>query len=237
MAEILLNFGSKIQISGPFRTVLLEWFSPEIATYSAKLLRSIDSEPTYRAFKIKSNILLVTTIVVVLQMVFDLTRNSGSIQSIMTCCVTIMILSFSYIVIHLCRMFASQIALLINGLIQFDHLYEKRKRNFRNMSVLEILNKIMTKSAFWAQLLIPAGFVVGLHWNNPWKASLAGYWVIPKPSYLETGTLAQVLILIIKFVVMLFNVWIWMFGVNGPVFLVAVIYTSCHAFLLLNIET
>lgn len=139
-------------------------------------------------------------------MVFDFAQYRGPAQSIMACCVTIMIISINYIIVHLCQIFASQIALLIHGVMQFYRLYEKRKRNLR------MLNKIMTKSLLWAPLLIPIGIVVGLHWNFPWKASLAGYWLIAKPSHLETETLAQVLILIIKQMVMLFVVWIWMFA-------------------------
>ncbi len=237
MAEIVKNFKSKIKISGSFKTVPLEWFSPRIPTYSPKMLRSIDSKKAHQAFTIKTHILLGTVVVIILQMIFDFKQKSDSIQSVMLCCITLLILSISYVVVHLCRIFSPQIASLINGLIQFDHFYEKRKRKFKNMPVLEILAQIMIRSSLLAQLIVPFGIVVGLHWNHPWKASLAGYWLIPKPSYLGNGILAQIAILIVKLVVMLLNIWIWMFGTNAPIFLIAVVYTSCTAILLCDIET
>lgn len=96
---------------------------------------------------------------------------------------------------------------------------------------------IMARASLWGQLLIPLGFVVSLHWKNPWKASLAGYWLIPNPSHIGTGALAQALTMIVKTVVVIFNVWIMMFGINAPAFFVVVLYTSSINTLLCDIET
>ncbi len=234
MAEILKNFGSNLKISGPFQTVPLEWFFPTKPTYSTKLLRFVNTESANQASAKKSNILLGILSLVILQTIVEFKHKSESIQNHMSYCVTVMLLSTSYLHIHLCRMFAPQIALFINGLIQFDFIHQNRKNN---ISVLEVLNKVMIKLMLCAQVILPLSIVFGLHWNYPWKASLAGYWLIPKADDLGTGSLGEILRMIIEQVVMLINAWALAYGINAPGFCIAVIYNSCIAVLLRDIET
>lgn len=237
MAEVLKNFGTNVRISGPFQTIPLEWFSPSKPTYSTRLLRAVDSKPTDRALKIKTSILLGTIVVIIFQTILDFTHNSNTIQSGMSSSVAILNLSLSYLHIHFCRILAQQIVLLINGLLQFENLYKKPKRKLSNMSVFEILNRMMIKLVILSYVLLPLGIVFGFHWNHPWKASLAGYWLIPKPNTVGTGIFAIVLTTILKHVVLFFKYWVWMFGIMAPVFVVGAIHSSCIDSLFCSINT
>lgn len=237
MSEILKNFGTPAKISGVFQSLPLEWYSPNVPTYSRKLLRVVDSKPGRRSFHAKLYIFMLTILLIIFQAIADFMVTGDAIRSGIPCSVTLMVLSYSYFDTHICRIFAPQIASFVNGLLQFDHLYEPRKQKFKNMSVLEKSNAVYRKLVSWAEVPFPLGISLGSHWHNPWKTSLAAYWLIPKTCLLENGTISEIITLFIKVVVMLYNSWVWIFGFKACVFVVTVIYTSCIEILLCNIET
>lgn len=66
---------------------------------------------------------------------------------------------------------------------------------------------------FLSGILFPTGFVFGLHFVNPNKASLIGYWL------LEPSNCSQTVWLHIKKIgVLIANMWIWNYGVGATIF-------------------
>lgn len=211
MAEILKYFGTNLKVSGPFRSVPLEWSIPADGPV---LLKPITKQRYRRLLTLKSYIASFSILLIALQAVYN--HNS----SVLTWMILAMIStcdSHQYF----CRTKAAQLSNIVNELIRFDQIYPKRQRKLLEMSVLQVLSTVMVPAVFLTQIVIPTGAVFGFHWNNPWKPSLAGYWLIPKPGILEHDISFQVS----RILVLLYNFWVWAFIVQGPVVVIALVQT------------
>ncbi len=225
MAEILKYFGTNLAISGFLRSVPLEWFSPKDAP---KLLKPI-TKPGYNRFlTIKSHIATLSILLIALQAIYTANDPNSSLITWMIFAMISTCDSHQYF----CRTKAAELSDIVNSLIQFDQRYPKKQRKLSEMSVLQLLSTVMVPAVFLTQFVIPIGAVFGFHWNNPWKASLAGYWLIPKLNDIETWISFQVS----KILVLLFNYGIWAFIVQGPVVVIALCQTLWITTMLDNIE-
>lgn len=78
--------------------------------------------------------------------------------------------------------------------------------------------------------MFPPLFVIGLHWKNVCKPSLAGYHFIEEcneSSYSEVGMLQQIFRLSVKVACFIGNEWVWYFGVHGTLFVVIAVHIMC----------
>lgn len=97
-------------------------------------------------------------------------------------------------------------------------MYPSKPGNFTNMSLQEKACNIVAKAAFSSGFVVPIGTVFGFHWKNPWKTSLAGYWLIPETTNQENGALYEMVQILCKLCVLSYNLWLWMFVIAAPVF-------------------
>lgn len=128
-----------------------------------------------------------------------------------------------------CRM--HEIAQFCNGLFQFDEMFPCVGNE--SWTPLKIkINKMMVYCAAITAVALPPGFAYALHWNNPCKSSLVGYWFIPECHGIH---MPQVIGCLVKCFVIFLNHWMWSFNMHGAVFAVAVLTTlsvsSIHQFI------
>lgn len=141
------------------------------------------------------------TLVVLFYQVLRVTRNSeSSTLNLFNWMALIMwTVYFSYLNFFLTR--CDDMATLVNGILQFSQsttLYWRDKdRRFT-----ENINILCTLFAPFLLLFMAIGYVFGLHWFNPCKPTLVGYWLLCSLEswygYLVTA------------VVLVFNFWIWL---------------------------
>ncbi len=211
MAMILKYYGNNFKISGPLHTVPLEWFRPVPATYSKKLLRVVDDESYRRRLLRRSFISCVTFLLVLFQGIQVSFKNTTDpLQTLILLWLLILILTTCVIYHHVCTTKSGKIAELLNAFIQFDKMYPKIERKFLDLPIKRILGTIMAKLIFLAEVGFPFAVVIGFHWNDPWKPSLVGFWLIPKLSN-QSGTLSESRDFRIKLIVLAYNYWFWSF--------------------------
>lgn len=87
------------------------------------------------------------------------------------------------------------------------------------------LNLVFVKLALITAMVFPACFSFILHWKQPCKASLTGYFFIIQchTKFSEkAGNLPEALYLLTKVLVMVFNQWMWTFAVYASTFCVSI---------------
>lgn len=227
MSNILKFYGTNIKISGPFRTIPLEWFTPAQPTYSNKLLRPFQAPEANRAVQVKLIISVATLTLLFFQGIqISLTKNTAIQNSILSW-MLIFMLTVSNFFVYVCRKKSPEFAAFINGLIQFDKLYPKKASQYKSMTIQEIACVVTVHGLNVSQVLLPFGVIFGFHWIDPWKPSLAGYWLIPISHGSTENFLTKITALGIKCLVLLYNYWMWNFVLAGTVFAVGLLYNLC----------
>lgn len=237
MADILKFFGTNLKISGPLHTIPLEWFTPPKKTYSDKLIRPFQTPKANRAVKLKSLISVTTLTLLFFQFIQISLNKSAIIEISLLSWMLFFIFTVSNFHINICRIKSPEIAAFINGLIQFDQMYPKKKLQFSKLTFQEFACVVTVYGLYVSSLIFPFGAVFGFHWIDPNKPSLAGYWLIPKPHDFTDNILTKVTVFGIKTVVIMFNYWAWSFVLTGPGFVVALLQNVCVNTILGSIET
>ncbi len=232
MAMILKFYGNNLKISGPLHSVPLEWFSPVPVTYSKKLLRVVDDKSFQRHLLWKSFVVSVTGLLVLaqgIQVCFN--KTADPLKTVILPWMLIIILATCLTYHHVCITKPAEIAELINGFIQFDKMYPNTERKLVDLPILRIFGKVFAIGISVSQVVFPIVVVFGLHLNDPWKASLAGYWIIPKPSN-QSGILAQSITFGIRIIVLAYNYWFWNFLVAPMAVVLGLLFNVCTLTLL-----
>lgn len=123
---------------------------------------------------------------------------------------------------------SSEIVLLSNSLFQFDSLHPATAKP-GSVSMRNIMDLAIVYGTFISAVGIPIIFVQGLHWMNPCKASLSGYWMIPECTGISANPslFYGVINFLLKFLVIIINQWIWSLSAHAGLFSVAVFNTMC----------
>ncbi len=236
MADILKFYGSNFTISDPFYSIPLEWFTPAKQTYSKKLLRTSQTQEAKKALKFKSIISAATFALILFQAIQNsLCQNDAAKSSILNWMLLFLLTMGNYHV-YICRIKAIEMSAFINGLIQFEQMYPKIPHRFKKMKLQELACLATVFGVTASQYILPFGITFGFHWVYPWKFSLAGYWLIPKPNNITGSILARGVALGIKILVMVYNCWIWYFVIFGTGFVVAGLHNVCINTILKYVE-
>lgn len=238
MAQILKFYGRNRKIWGQCNNVPLEWFRPSQPTYSNKLLRVIENKDAHKALQQKTYDTTATTLLLLFQGTWQVLKNGADYnQNMILSWVLIILLASLLFDQHVCSHKSAAIAELVNGFIQFEKMYPKRTRNFLDLPVLQRCGNILPNVYFFSQVAWPVGVIFGLHLTDPWKPSLAGYWIIPKVE-LEPGQniLFGYLAIAIKVILLGYNYWLWNYLTPAALFLIGMVYNLCTISLLECIE-
>lgn len=235
MAEILKYYGTNLKLSGLCHSVPLEWFCPSPPTYSSKLLRVVNTENFDRRLKLKSYVASVTVVLLLFQ---GLQASfTTSFKELVLPWMLILLSTACLFYLYVFRKKALEISELINGFIQFDTIYPKTATKLVSMPIRMCFGWVAAKLMFFTQVVYPIAIVFGLHFNDPWKPSLAGFRLIPKlDSQLENYTFAELVAGGIRITVLLYNYWIWNFLFAPIIILGGLIMNLCIIILLDNIE-
>lgn len=134
-------------------------------------------------------------------------------------CLMLLLLCQAYI--HQLRKKSRDIGVLINVLFQLDNTYgnpceSRNKNNSTKIKGILAFAHTITLTA----ILFPIGVVHGMHWINPCKTTLVGYWLIRKCySGTEAATFTDTLVDFgSKFGVIMVNHWLWSFSFHASCF-------------------
>lgn len=108
---------------------------------------------------------------------------------------------------------AKSVAKYVNGILEFHRNY-LRKTDGKEMKAQDRSTKqkfgLMFARIFFPNCLLhPLVFVIGLHWSQPCKPSLMGYWMLEECSFENNTGSSSILGFAVKILVFLANMWIW----------------------------
>lgn len=111
----------------------------------------------------------------------------------------------------------------INIFFQLDSIVPGKPKEGRTPFVI-MVNLAVIYAMILSAILFPIGFVHILHWMNPCKPTLLGYWVIRK-CYTKTdaANIAETVVdFLSQFIVTLAYHWLWSFTYHGGLVIVTV---------------
>lgn len=235
MAEIVEIYKRK-NISGLIFSVPLEWYTPKDITYSDLLLRPSLDPKRRNICTIKSYIVSLTLILLIIQTLYQFSGEESHLSGAQAY-LTITIFCSIHTDIHVGRLKASQIAALINGLIQFDSSFPKAPKKFKDLSLHEKLSYATVYAVLLSDFALPFALVFGLHWNRMRAPSLAGYWLNPLENQNNPLEHCNPLQLCIHIGILLVNFWIWVVATSAGVIVIATVHLLCIITINSNIHT
>lgn len=141
------------------------------------------------------------------QVIFPSPQESKASTSILSWIGLVMTLGY-HTYLRFCRKRCDMIASLLNGLLEFADTFPQHWHG-KHRSITENVNILMALFLPPTALVVPTGLSFGLHWFNPYKPTLIGYWAL-KVDWSFRGFVTKIGILI-------FNYWFWTVGVLSAV--------------------
>lgn len=135
-------------------------------------------------------------------------RSSSPMESVMTWLVMILLLASHSAIYDEGWRRSSEIVLFLNSLFQFDSMYPSSKDTVRSMSLKSKISIAFAYGILLSSFLMPAGYIHGLHWHNPCKPAMVGYWIIPE-CYLNSQGFNSIIGFGVKLLILLLNHWLW----------------------------
>lgn len=177
---------------------------------------------------LKIIILNLATFTIIIQTV---TYKGDRLHSLQTGYVIVGLLTFC---VHLpvCLWRRDSIIAFVNGLLQFASRYGKTKSTtLRSRSTIIVkLNLLFAHVMYWTGLIMPIAITYGIHFKNPCKPSLPGYWWLEECGNHDWNNLGQQrshFDKVLKVILFLFNHWLWSFGIHVSVFVIGGVQILC----------
>lgn len=237
MADIVNIFGNQILTVTGLRSIGLEWFTLRRGEtkLTTKFLRARKDHQFSRNMLLKSYLVTCTLLIVIGQTTYIMYSSPEKISRNKLTWFTLGLFCVESGYFYFFRRKASDTAEFLNGLIQFDLMHGKKRKQFGKEHFTEMLYIYVTYAFYFTAVGIPPVFVFGIHWQYPWKVSLAGFWLIVKPTD-SLHVLDYAAFIGSKFVVCLFNCWMWTVVAVPSVFVAAVIQNLSPSILVDNIN-
>lgn len=219
LAQNLRLFGKLCWLASSLRILRIAFDS------QLKIVR-ISHDSGNKPWSAVSQFLFIMNVIYTLQCI--LKTKGTQMESVMSWAFFLLLL-LCLIYLHELGRKSVEIQHLLNFLFQLDHilpeLYSPKRLSFAiKMNIAFIQCDVMTAIVF------PIIVVYGFHWGNPCKASLVGYWLLPKcNSHLELSRFSypRVLNYAIKLFIFLTNHLIWAISFHTGAFGVCTIQTFC----------
>lgn len=142
-----------------------------------------------------------------------------------------LILSACGCYLHLIRDRGNELQVYTNDLLAFKTKYSSNNDKMQiSVNAIDFLSLQYILFGLIAGVIFSPCFVMGIHWGNPCKTSLLGYYILDECWRIETTDIQLVQFLrraITKIMVFVLNIWMWYFGSNGMVFVGLAINVIC----------
>lgn len=215
-------------ITKTFHSTQLEWNSK-----TGRIQHFRNNKRKNRKFLRAWALFTCTTIVLLAQSLHKYITKSESKQSVNKhkCYFFLEILIFGFGWISLVSIWVNleSTCRYINGVLDFADKYEELGTKLLPKH-LDFINKQTEKFAYSTSptcYLIPFLFYFVLNWNNPCTSSVAGYGLLPECGNELISTDNLLLNTTFKFILMLYNVYDWNFGISTTLFVAPVILMLC----------
>lgn len=196
-----------------------------LMTWNSKKHR-MEFDPRPRSFfilKLKCFLHTLGTLMVTFQTLKVVWEASNGNSQIGTA--TIFIAGFSFVILimntlhlHGCAKQAPTLVQYVNGNLQFIEQYKEHETKNRKSLGIQKLSIMLGYMIFISGSSMPFMIVYGLHWKNPCKPSLAGYWLLGKCN--GRGSNLKYWNLTLKILVLLWNHWLWNVGFRLGTFII-----------------
>lgn len=153
------------------------------------------------------------TIVVAIQCIFK--KNDNPMESVLSWLSLFVLVIGQGFVRELTKK-PEEITFLFNTIFRLDSVLPDIGENKRTPLLIK-MNIMLVHASMLTVFIAPIGFVYGQHWINLCKPSLAGYWLIPmcKSTSGYPSTTQASIDFFVKFFILLFNHWLWMFTIGA----------------------
>lgn len=117
------------------------------------------------------------------------------------------------------RLKPDEIRSLFKSLFQINFILPNKQATSKTPFLIRV-NVVVVYGVLFGAPLLPIGFAHGLHWANPCKPALAGYWFIPKCHSKVNPELGLDAFVdySIQFLVIMLNHWLWSVSLHAPAF-------------------
>jgi len=152
-------------------------------------------------------------------------------QEIVEVCIMLCLTSH----LHTIRIKAGGLVLYINSHFGIHNTLGHPTMSQESRKHITLTEKL---SKFYAQIFVFTGItfptaLLALHWIQPCRASVPGYWLLPECTENGTNFISKVDTVLgcyllqnfVKLVVLGFNLWTWQYGVNASVFIICGLIT------------
>lgn len=119
----------------------------------------------------------------------------------------------------------TEITLYINSLYQLESMFENITPVNFNKSFQTRMAVIVMHCVIFCVTIFPFVVTYALHWRNPCKATLVGFWMLEECLGGEQNLSLIIPSMVLKVLVFLANHWVWAYGLQGVLFGVLVINT------------
>lgn len=114
---------------------------------------------------------------------------------------------------------AEYMTLYVNGVLDFHARYGKPANENKAQGLLHKIRWFLVTSLAMTPMVLPIGFAYGIHWGNPCKPSLVGYWALPECTGGNTNDeVTSIWNQILKQILLLANWWYWFLGTASASF-------------------
>lgn len=185
----------------------------------------------------KSRRLNLTTFLVVIYFFQCVLKNNASFMESVISWIGLSMLLVCQVYLPEQSKKADVISLLAKSLFQFDSLYPVLEKQ-GHISWKTKWNITYVYATFVSAAVLPIGFAHGLHWMNPCKASLPGFWLLPECHGVcayNVHPFFRGVFFLIKCFAILMTHWLWSIYINSAAFCTGAINTmfvaSIHQFI------
>lgn len=109
------------------------------------------------------------------------------------------------------RLKASTVCQYVNGIFHLADTF-KQSNSKRKLPLVIFIDVAYAYMTCYVYTVFPFCFVYGLHWLQPCKSSLMGYWLLPECS---SSSLCESPNSFVKLVIFLINHWMWSMGFHA----------------------
>lgn len=123
------------------------------------------------------------------------------------------------------------LSMFLNSMLKFPQRFPIVLQNRSlNQPLIQKVKSVIPHLIFLTIIFQPFFYIWAIHWWNPCKPAIAGYWVLPecgiaKPSQLLGELIMSKLTIICRVVVLALNNWMWLYGSSSACVFSCILHT------------
>lgn len=193
------------------RLLAIKTFAWDTATNLVKV--STATKQNSEEWKREAHFLYVLLLAAQLAHLFRTTSNWAN-SDLLIALINLLVSALAHLYLRVCLNKAEIVTQYLNGVLTMARSLQPEEAKKRKLNVGEKLNMLLIKFGAVSSIAAGALVAIGLHWKEPCKPCLAGYWLLPECNGLELNWIVS---WTAKIIVMLINMTLFWLGIVAAV--------------------